>query len=193
MYFVFLISNTLPHLEPSSLQPSSVLHHRHLLQTTCYNHLLLLLISRKENRSKNRLRNPLSTGLRRQKALRPFNPLQHIDKTSIWNQVILLPKRIKKHHHMMNIFPWILVLIRLIVSKDKLRISSHHPLRLSGTWILLGRLNKMSPSSIILLNRVHWPPYTARLITSSWFSHSSALSCILLMQLFNFQVWNIQT
>ena len=51
LYLLYLISNTLPQLEQSSLQPSTVLHHRHLLQTTCYNHLLLplhLLISRKE-------------------------------------------------------------------------------------------------------------------------------------------------
>ena len=51
VYYLCLISNTLPQLEPSSLQPPSVLHHRHLLQTTCYNHLLLLLlllISREE-------------------------------------------------------------------------------------------------------------------------------------------------
>ena len=40
LYFLCLISYTLPQLEPSSLQPSTVLHHRHLLQTTCYNHLL---------------------------------------------------------------------------------------------------------------------------------------------------------
>ena len=58
--YLCLISNTLPQLEPSSLQPSTVLHHRHLLQTTCYNHLLILhlLISRKENAIRNRLRTP---------------------------------------------------------------------------------------------------------------------------------------
>ena len=58
---VCLISNTLPQLKQSSLQPSTVVHHRHLLQTTCYNHhllLLLLLISREENRNRNRLRTP---------------------------------------------------------------------------------------------------------------------------------------
>ena len=62
LYFVSLISNKLSQLEPSSLPPLSVLHHRHLLQTTCYNHLLLLLlllISREENRRRNRLRTPL--------------------------------------------------------------------------------------------------------------------------------------
>ena len=40
LYFLCLISNTLPQLEPSSLQPPTVLHHRQLLQTTRYNHLL---------------------------------------------------------------------------------------------------------------------------------------------------------
>ena len=60
-----LISNTLPQLEQSSLHPSTVLHHRHLLQTTCYNHLLLLLhflSSRKENPGSNRLGTPLKGG-----------------------------------------------------------------------------------------------------------------------------------
>ena len=49
--FALLISNTLPQLEQSSLHPSTILHHRLLLQTTCYNHLRLLLhllISSKE-------------------------------------------------------------------------------------------------------------------------------------------------
>ena len=44
----------------SSLQPSTVLHHRHLLQTTSYNHLLLLhhlLISRKEKTKQQQARN----------------------------------------------------------------------------------------------------------------------------------------
>ena len=36
LYLLCPISNTLPQLEPSSLQPPSVLHHRHLIQTTCY-------------------------------------------------------------------------------------------------------------------------------------------------------------
>ena len=36
LYFLCLISNTLPQLEPSSLQPPSVLHPRYLLQATCY-------------------------------------------------------------------------------------------------------------------------------------------------------------
>ena len=48
LYLLCLIANTMPQLEQSSLQPSTDLHHRHLLQTTTYNHLLLhLLISRK--------------------------------------------------------------------------------------------------------------------------------------------------
>ena len=53
LYLLCLISNTLPQLEQSSLHPSTVPHDRHLLQTTCYNHLLLLLhllISRKEKK-----------------------------------------------------------------------------------------------------------------------------------------------
>ena len=33
LYFLCLISNTLPQLEPSTLQPSTVLRHCHLLQT----------------------------------------------------------------------------------------------------------------------------------------------------------------
>ena len=68
-----LISNTLPQLEPASLELSSVIHHRHRLQTICYNHLLLLLLllnSSKENRSRSRL----SRGLRSQKGLRPLQP-----------------------------------------------------------------------------------------------------------------------
>ena len=47
LYLLCLISNTMPQLEQSSLQPSTDLQHRHLLQTTSYNHLLLHLISRK--------------------------------------------------------------------------------------------------------------------------------------------------
>ena len=66
----------MPQLEQSSLQPSTDLHHRHLLQTTSYNHLLLLhlLISRKEKRNQQQAS---SRGLRSQKGLRPFNPLQN--------------------------------------------------------------------------------------------------------------------
>ena len=49
LYLLCLISNTMPQLEQSSLQPSTDLHYRRHLQTTSYNHLLLLhlLISRK--------------------------------------------------------------------------------------------------------------------------------------------------
>ena len=49
LYLLCLISSTMPQLEQSSLQPSTDLHRRHLLQTTSYTHLLLLhlLISRK--------------------------------------------------------------------------------------------------------------------------------------------------
>ena len=63
LYLRCPISNTLPQLEQSSLHPSTVLHHRHLLQTTCYNHLRLLLhllISRKEKKSSS---NKLGTSL----------------------------------------------------------------------------------------------------------------------------------
>ena len=65
LYLHCLISNTLPQLEQSSLHPSTVLHHRHL-QTTSYNHLLLLqhlLISRKEKNKQQQARNPLSRGV----------------------------------------------------------------------------------------------------------------------------------
>ena len=54
------ISNTMPQLEQSSLQPSTYLQHRHLLQTTSYNHLLRLhlLIARKRNHKQQQARNP---------------------------------------------------------------------------------------------------------------------------------------
>ena len=50
----------MPQLEQSSLQPSTDLQHRHLLQTTNYNHLLLLhlLISRKGNLKVQQARTP---------------------------------------------------------------------------------------------------------------------------------------
>ena len=59
LYLLCLISNTMPQLEQSSLQPSTVLHHRHL-QSTSYNHLLLLhhLISRKGKLKQQQARNP---------------------------------------------------------------------------------------------------------------------------------------
>ena len=59
LYLLCLISNTMPQLEQSSLQPSTDLHHRHL-QTTSYNHLLLLhlLISRKGKLKQQQARNP---------------------------------------------------------------------------------------------------------------------------------------
>ena len=53
----------------------------YLLQTTSYNHLLQLhlLISRKRKHRQQQARNPpLDGGLRSQKGLRPFNPLQNI-------------------------------------------------------------------------------------------------------------------
>ena len=59
LYLLCLLSKTLPQLEQSSLQPSTVLRHRHL-QTTSYNHLRLhhLLISRKEKNKQQQARNP---------------------------------------------------------------------------------------------------------------------------------------
>ena len=82
LYLLCLISNIMPQLEQSSLQPSTYLQHRHLLQTTSYNHLLRLqlLISRERIHKQKQARNPpLDGGLRSQKGLRPFNPLQNID------------------------------------------------------------------------------------------------------------------
>ena len=81
LYLLCLISNTMPQLEQSSLQPSTDLHHRHL-QATSYNHrrLLHLLISRKGKLKQQQARDPPpppSRGLRSQKGLRPFNPLQN--------------------------------------------------------------------------------------------------------------------
>ena len=60
LYLLCLISNLMPQLEQSSLQPSTYLHHCHLLQTTSYNHLLLLhlLISRKGKHNQQQARNP---------------------------------------------------------------------------------------------------------------------------------------
>ena len=60
LYLLCLISNTMPQLEQSSLQPPTDLQHRHLLQTTSYNHLLLLhlLISRKRNLKQQQARTP---------------------------------------------------------------------------------------------------------------------------------------
>ena len=59
LYLLCLISNTMPQLEQSSLQPSTDLQHRHL-QTTSYNHLLLLhlLISRKGKLKQQQARTP---------------------------------------------------------------------------------------------------------------------------------------
>ena len=88
LYMCSLISNTMPQLEQSSLQPSTDLQHRHL-QTTNYNHLLLhLLISRKGKLKQQQARTPppppppLDGGLRSQKGLRPFNPLQRMCSVS---------------------------------------------------------------------------------------------------------------
>ena len=59
LYLLCLISNIMPQLEQSSLQPSTYLQHRHL-QTTSYNHLLRLhlLISRKRKHRQQQARNP---------------------------------------------------------------------------------------------------------------------------------------
>ena len=59
LYLLCLISNIMPQLEQSSLQPSTYLQHRHLLHTTSYNHLLRLhLISRKRKHRQQQARNP---------------------------------------------------------------------------------------------------------------------------------------
>ena len=83
LYLLCVISNTMPQLEQYSLQPSTDLQHRHL-QTTSYNHLLLLhlLISRKGKLKQQQARTPpppIDGGLKSQKGLRPFNPLQRIE------------------------------------------------------------------------------------------------------------------
>ena len=65
LYLLCLISNILPQLEQSSLHPTTVLRHRLLLQTTCYNHLRLLLhllISSKGKQKQQQARNPLRWG-----------------------------------------------------------------------------------------------------------------------------------
>ena len=60
LYLLCLVSNTMPQSEQSSLQLSTYLQHRHLLQTTSYNHLLLLhlLISRKGKPKQQHARTP---------------------------------------------------------------------------------------------------------------------------------------
>ena len=82
LYLLCLISNTMPQLEQSSLQPSTYLQHRHLLQTTSYNHLLLLhlLISRKGKPKQQQARTPppLDGGLRSQKGLRHSHYLYEV-------------------------------------------------------------------------------------------------------------------
>ena len=91
LYLLCLISNIMTQLEQSSLQPSTYLQHRHLLQTTSYNHLLRLqlLISRERIHKQKQARNPppppLDGGLRSQKGLRPFNPLQNIEIITIFH------------------------------------------------------------------------------------------------------------
>ena len=94
LFLLCLISNTMPQLEQSSLQRSTDLQHRHL-QTTSYNHLLLLhlLISREGKPKQQQARTPPPPppppldggggGVRSQKGLRPFNPLQRIELINI--------------------------------------------------------------------------------------------------------------
>ena len=71
LYLLCLISNTLSQLEQSSLHPSTVLHHRLLLQPSPSTPTPPHLQERKKQ---------AATGgtppLRSQKGLRPFNPLQ---------------------------------------------------------------------------------------------------------------------
>ena len=54
-------------------------HQQYSIIATCHNHLILLLVSREENRSRNKLRTP--RGLRSQKGFRPCTPLQHKNVT----------------------------------------------------------------------------------------------------------------
>ena len=87
---------------------STVLHHRHL-QTTSYNHLLLLhhLISRKEKPMQQQARNPLSRGggrgLRSQKGLRPFNPLQNQAQINVTDNAIIIPLDILRYQNILRI------------------------------------------------------------------------------------------
>ena len=78
-YLLCLISNTLPQLEQSSLHPQQF-----SVIATCYRPPATTVsvfsytstAPVKKNRSSNRLGTPLAGGLRSQKGLRPFNPLQ---------------------------------------------------------------------------------------------------------------------
>ena len=114
LYLLCLISNTMPQLEQSSLQPSTDLQHRHLLQTTSYNHLLLLHLLTPPPPP------PLAGGLRSQKGLRPFNPLQSI---SILPELLLWEifwemdtKTLKITHQMRRSFPNIFAELRLLAT-----------------------------------------------------------------------------
>ena len=117
-------SNTMPQLEQSSLQPSSDLHHRHLLQTTSYNHLLLLhvLISRKGNLKQQQARNPPPPprrGLRSQKGLRPFNPLQRRSSDYMSSTVFTVIKHSKLSKEMKGSTLLILNLLLRISTLEK--------------------------------------------------------------------------
>ena len=86
VYLLCPISNTMPQLEPSSLQPSTDLQHRHLLQTTSYNHLLLLhlLISRKGKLKQQQARNPLDGGVEKPEGPSALQPTtEDRDKTIV--------------------------------------------------------------------------------------------------------------
>ena len=81
LYLLCLISNTMPQLEQSSLQPSTDLRHR---QTTSYNHLLLLhlLISRKGKLKQQQARNPTP----RRGVEKPEGPSALQPTTENWNR-----------------------------------------------------------------------------------------------------------
>ena len=91
LYLLCLISNTMPQLEQSSLQPSTVLHHRHIhrLPATTISYSTSSS-PEKKNPSSNRLGPPppLAEGLRSQKGLRPFNPLQNRHKFRMFSHVL---------------------------------------------------------------------------------------------------------
>ena len=78
-YLLCLISNTLPQLEQSSLHPqqfSGIASCYRPPATTISVFSYTSTAPVKKNRSSNRLGIPLSRGLRSQKGLPPFNPLQ---------------------------------------------------------------------------------------------------------------------
>ena len=109
LYLLCQISNTLPQLDQSSLHPSTVLHHRHLLRrATWYNHLRLLLhllSTRKEKKpSSNKLGTPLAGGLRSQRGLRPFYPVQSHQLFALWLMIEKTRKLPTEHAEMYEEF-----------------------------------------------------------------------------------------